>query len=821
MTEAILPSNSPSDPARTFFETGDALTALAERTAAVDRLVEGTARELLLSAVPAGFSVLAVGGYGRRHLFPYSDVDLLLLVEAEALAQEHKPEIAAFLQRLWDAGLRVSHSVRTVEECTSVHDRNTELNISLIDQRYLAGDRALYASMAARLPRFIQANREALIRNLARLTHERHAKYGNTFYHLEPNIKDTPGGLRDFQLLCWLNQLHDTDATRVTAPELSSALRHTFVHLARLRCFLHFQAGRDSNSLSFEAQDAIAEQWEHGEVAAWMREYYRHARAVYHAAMRQLDASEASLSSLLAQFRNWRSRLSNSDFSVHRERAHIREPQQLDTHPELVLRLFEFVGRHGFALSFEAEERIAGRLDRLKWHFTGDQPLGRPLEDILSLPYASLAMRGMHETGLLTVLFPELKAIECQVIRDFYHRYTVDEHTLVAMHNLRAVEGPYREILAEVTRPGILMFALLFHDSGKGTPEAGHVAGSVGLAEQAALRIGMPAADRDLVRFLIASHLGLSEVMQSRDTSDPQAIAEIARRMGTVERLKALTLLTYADISAVNPSAMTPWRSQQLWQVYLRVYRELTRELETDRIEAAPAIPPERVAFLEGFPTRYLRTHGDAEIDEHMALELRARPTGFAVEIRRRESVWQLTLVARDRPGLFASVAGTLSSFGMNIVQAEAFSNRRGLILDTFNFEDPMRTLELNPTEVDRLRSSVEKVISGRMDVKVLLRNRPKPKLPSRKAGVASRVAFNAEASATATLVEIVAQDRPGLLYDLASTFSRFGANIEVVLIDTQAHKAIDVFYITAEGKKLTAEKQKALETALRTAIQQ
>ena len=820
MTEAILPSNGAPDPAAKFLATGDGLSALAERSAAVDRLVQDTARECLLGAVPSGFSILAVGGYGRRHLFPYSDIDLLVLVETEALAQQHKPEIAAFLQRLWDAGLRISHSVRTPQECIAVHDRNTELNISLIDQRYLAGDRALYASMAAKLPRFIQANREALIRNLARLTHERHAKYANTYYHLEPNIKETPGGLRDFQLLCWLAQLHNTDPNRVTAPELSSDLRYSFVHLARLRCFLHFQAGRDSNILSFDAQDAIAEQWEHREVTAWMRDYYRHSRAVYHAAARQLDSSESSLSSLLAQFRTWRSRLANADFSVHRERAHFREPHELDSQPELVLRLFEFVARHGFALSFEAEERIAARLDRLRWHFTGDHPLWRSCEEILSLPYAPLAVRGMHETGLLTAIFPELKPIECQVIRDFYHRYTVDEHTLVAMHNLRLVEGPYRELLAETTRPGVLMFALLFHDAGKGAPEAGHVAISVQLAEQAASRIGMPAPDRDMVRFLIANHLELSQVMQSRDTSDPQTIAEIAHRMETVERLKALTLVTYADISAVNPTAMTPWRSEQLWQVYLRVYGELTRELETDRIEAVPAISPERAAFLEGFPTRYLRTHSDAEIGEHVQLEMRARPTGFAVDIRRREPVWQLTLVARDRPGLFAAVAGTLSSFGMNIVQAEAFANRRGLILDTFNFEDPMRTLDLNPTEVDRLLSSAEKVISGRTDVKVLLRNRPKPKPPSRKASVAGRVAFNSEASATATLVEIVAQDRPGLLYDLASTFSRFGANIEVVLIDTQAHKAIDVFYVTAEGKKLTAEKQAILETALRAAIQ-
>jgi [protein-PII] uridylyltransferase len=369
-------------------------------------------------------------------------------------------------------------------------------------------------------------------------------------------------------------------------------------------------------------------------------------------------------------------------------------------------------------------------------------------------------------------------------------------------------------------RPGLLMFALLFHDAGKGAPDNGHVESSVRLAEAAALRIQMPAQDRDTVLFLIRKHLLLSFAMQSRDVFDPQTIRDVAHRVETVEWLQALTLLTYADISAVNPNAMTPWRAQQLWQLYLMVYNELTRELESERIEALPSGPPERVLFLEGFPTRYLRTHSEAEIDEHMAMVASSRERGLAVDIRRLHSAWQLTLVAADKPGLFASVAGTLSSFGMNILKAEAFSNRRGLVLDTFTFADPMRTLALNETEADRLRGIVERVIAGKADVRELLKNRPKPAPPSRRARIPARVRFDSEASKSATLIEIVAQDRPGLLYDLARAISSNGGNIEVVLINTEAHKAIDVFYVTAGGRKLDVEKQRTLAAALEKASQ-
>jgi [protein-PII] uridylyltransferase len=807
---------SPAPPE--LLDTGDAGTALAERSAHVDRTVSAAAAEILFPAFPTdGPALVAVGGYGRRQMFPYSDVDLLLLFRTTEQAVQRKDAISAFLQQLWDSGLRMSHSVRTPEECAEVYDQNTELNISLLDQRYLAGDRALYAALAAKLPRFVLANRDALARNLARLTRERHAKYGDTIYHLEPNVKETPGGLRDFQLFCWLEQLRNTEGHRLGLAAPPAELEQAFRHLARLRNYLHSASGRDNNTLNFEVQDAIAEQAGAADTAAWMREYFRDARAIHRAAIRQLEIAEAQNSGLLASFRDWRSRLGNAEFSVHRERVHVREAQSLDADPGVVLRLFEFVARHGMRPSAEAEQQIAARLPRLREHFAR-QPVWRALEPMLSLAHAPLALRSMHVTGILTALFPELSAIECLVIRDFYHRYTVDEHTLVAMQNVWNIQGPYKDLRSEVKQPALLLFALLFHDAGKGSPNEGHVDASLRLVRAAAHRIGMPDQERETVMFLIANHLELSATMHSRDVFDPATVAAVAGMVETVERLKLLTLLTYGDISAVNPTAMTPWRSDHLWQLYMEVYNELTRALQTDRIEPEPTGSPQRIAFLTGFPRRYLRTHTEAEIDEHMALKARSRPTGIAVDIRKLDSAWQLTLIAADRAGLFAGVAGTLSSFGMNIVRAEAFSNRRGDILDTFAFEDPLHTLDLNASEVERLATVVERVLAGKTDIRQLLRNRPKAPPPTRKSAIAGRVSFNSEASQTATLVEIVAQDRPGLLYDLASALSAIGANIEVVLIDTEAHKAIDVFYVTSQGGKLTAAQQAALGEDLRRA---
>src|ERR1039458_6653183 len=246
----------------------DALISLAERAGRVDHAVTEAAEGLLFPAIPAGLALVAGGGYGRGPLFSYSDVDLLLLCAADRVSAEQQQAISEFLQRLWDGGMRVSQQVRTPEECLEVHDRNAELNISLLDQRFLTGDRALYAGLGQKFPRFVEYHRDELVRNLARLTRERHAKYAGTFYHLEPNVKETPGGLRDYQFVHWMEQLREADGVRVAQPEAPAELRQAFRFLARLRWFLHRQAGRDNNLLTFEARTPWARAMRRGGCAS-------------------------------------------------------------------------------------------------------------------------------------------------------------------------------------------------------------------------------------------------------------------------------------------------------------------------------------------------------------------------------------------------------------------------------------------------------------------------------------------------------------------------------------------------------------------------
>ncbi len=820
-----MPETAIQDPVRqSFFRNGDAAAVLAARSAEVDSLVQRAFESALAPAFAQGMAVLAVGGFGRRELFPHSDVDLLLLVEQEPRTPAARDAVAAFLRSLWDQGLRLGHSVHTPAECCQVDDRNVELSISLLDQRLLVGDPELYGKLIESLPKFFHARRADLTEHLIRLTRVRHARYSNTIYHMEPNVKEAPGGLRDLQLVRWLSQLRSAQPYQMPSPEAEPELEKPRAFLATLRTFLHYSAGRDSNLLSFDAQEEISEQpfFHHGDAAAWMRDYFFGARSIYRSATRWMETAEGQRSVLLSQFRDWRSRVSNSEFTVSRDRVLLKTPAMLATDPEVALRLFAFVARHGFRLAVDTERRICEHRAAFAAYVASARSLWPRLQEILSLPHASLALGAMHETGVLGILLPEWAAVECLVVRDFYHRFTVDEHTLEAIRGLEdlpASQDPLRRqfagLLDEVGSRASLLAALLFHDLGKAARSGRHVEASVRLAEEALLRLGAPLETRDAVRFLIERHLDFSNILNTRDPDEPATAKFLAERVGTEERLKDLVLVTYADINAVNPRAMTPWRLEQLWRLYLIAHGELTRELDSGRIQAPPDVSPEMAAFLSGFPARYLRVHTPEELQEHLALYQHARQHGAVVDIRRRHGNYVLTVAAHDKPYLLASLAGALAGFGMNILKADVFGNRKGMVLDTFVFEDPKRTLDLNPTEVDRLRLTLERIISGRMDVRQLLLNRPRPAAPTRRSRIRPSVTFDNGASESSTLIEVVAEDRPGLLYDLARTLSDGGCNIELVLIDTEAHKALDVFYVTTAGGKLAPDKQADLREKL------
>ena len=830
-----------------FAAAGDGRAAVARRTRLLEDILKRLWQDLVSpeEAGPGDFALVATGGFGRGWLFPYSDVDLLFLYADRRAEEAHKEEIGRFSQELWDLKLKLSPASRTLAECDRFDPNNTEFTISLLDCRYLAGDRELFARLRDKvIPKLVMREAKPLLQGLAEVTRERHGKFGQTVFHLEPNLKETPGGLRDYNVACWLalisamGKLGDwPHASSLRAPvrkQLDAALEF----LMATRCFLHFRHGRDDNALSWEAQDEAAARKIGASDAAeltaadWMRIYFGHARAVQRTVTQLQEEIPEAWSSLRRQFQGWRSRPASPDFSVVDGLIFLQQSSSLRD-PEMLLRLFHFMAHHGLKLSATTEHRIEQELPALAVTPPRGAELWLYLQETLLQPHAAEALRAMHSLRLLTLLLPELKPIDSLVVRDFYHRFTVDEHSILAiesLHRLRESRSEwdkrYAELLGELEDPELLYLALLLHDTGKGVPGGNHVEASLEIAGRCLDRLDVDAGERAVVLFLIGNHLEMSAQLR-RDIFNPETVAAFAEKVGTPERLKMLCLLTYADIKAVNPEALTPWKAENVWQLYIGAANYLNRSADRRVHDAngeklarlrslAPVMSTKFKEFVEGFPQRYLRVHSAEEVMRHMQMAEEFGHDPVQVDLKRGRHWYELTLVTKDRASLFATLTGVLAAWGMNIVKAHAFSNQAGTVVDTLYFTDRFRTLELNMSEWERFKQSVAAVLTGSADLDRMLRDRQRSEKSTRvKVVVETRIDFDDLCSSTSTLLQVIAQDRPRLLHRISSCLSHQKCNIEIALIDTEGQMAIDTFYLTSEGKKLTAEMQRKVEKAL------
>jgi [protein-PII] uridylyltransferase len=499
----------------------------------------------------------------------------------------------------------------------------------------------------------------------------------------------------------------------------------------------------------------------------------------------------------------------------------------------MLLRLFHFMAHHGLKLSATTEHRIEQELPALAVTPPRGAELWLYLQETLLQPHAGEALRAMHSLRLLTLLLPELKPIDSLVVRDFYHRFTVDEHSILAIESLHRLaqsqsewDKRYAELLGELEDPELLYLALLLHDTGKGVPGGNHVEASLEIAGRCLDRLDVDAGERAEVLFLIGNHLEMSAQLR-RDIFNPETVAAFAEKVGTPERLKMLCLLTYADIKAVNPEALTPWKAENVWQLYIGAANYLNRSADQRVHDAngeklarlrslAPVMGAKFKDFVEGFPQRYLRVHSAEEVMQHMEMAERFGHDAVQVDLKRGRHWYELTLVTKDRASLFATLTGVLAAWGMNIVKANAFSNQAGTVVDTLCFTDRFRTLELNLSEWQRFKQSITAVLAGEADLDRMLRDRQRGEKSVRvKVVVQTRIDFDDECSSTSTLLQVIAQDRPRLLHRISSCLSRQQCNIEIALIDTEGQMAIDAFYLTSGGKKLTAEVQKKVEKAL------
>src|SRR5271165_2626160 len=834
-----------------FEANGSGESSVRDRTAVVDKLALQLWEQHVVTHASSGSALAALGGFGRRALFPYSDVDLLFLAENEALRGRMKDPVRSICQEMWDIGLRVSPTTRTLDDCARFDQDNVEFTISLLDCRFLTGDLPLFERLREKgLPQLVARECDVLVQRLAEVTRTRHLRFGNTIFHLEPNLKDGPGGLRDTHVAQWLGAIAALDSGR-RWPESLSLLKNSdgdelldaIEFLSASRCYLHYRGTRDQNVISWEAQDELAAKGiatKSGAIssAEWMRLYFRHARAIFRNSTQLLEQVPRGRSSLYRSFQRWRSRVSNEDFSVVDGRVYLQQAAGARD-PLVVLRLLTFIARHGVALSLETERRLRNAHRALADAMPQDARLWEHVRALLVLPHAAEALRVMHSLSLLTRAIPEFETIDSLVLRDLYHRYTVDEHSLLAIEILHGLKSndvewlqPFGELLTELERPELLFLALLLHDTGKGLAGTDHVHNSLQLAAAAVERMGLATEDAQTVCFLIATHLEMSSTMRRRDIYDPETVRDLASKMGTPERLKMLTLLTLADIKSVNPEALTPWKAENLWRLYAGTASYFDRSVDEERFHAnvcteqvervAALLPKHRsqlLKFLDGLPQRYLMSHSPEQVILHfeMASHLRKEPVQLGV--RRVSGQHELTVVTADRAGLFSTLAGILYGWGMDITKASAFSNRAGVIVDSFYFKDRFRTLELNPPERERFKKSVIAILMREAPLDPLLESRLKADTKPPKLKVETKLRYDDESSPSSTLLEVITQDRPGLLYTISSTLAAENCSIEVALIDTEGAVAHDVFYLTRDRMKLAREQQRAIEWALTTEL--
>ena len=816
--------------------------AAREYSAAMDGMLAGLFDAARAGAPAAPSALAAIGGYGRRHLCLHSDVDLLILFDAPITAAEERL-VKALLHPLWDLGLDVGHQVRRIADLEDVETDNPEFLVSVSEARHVAGETAVFDRLAARVRGPGSPWPRATVDALRRLIAERHQRHSHTIYHLEPDIKEAPGGLRDVSAIRTLIALTPAEADGVApliAGRRDEALDEAEEFLLRIRSMVHLDNRRDQNVLSHEHQEAVAERFgspgsRAQAVEALMSVYFHHARIVARVLSRVLESANP------APVRPPAGEVADN-IERRRDGVGFVDTVRASLQPRTWLAVFQAATDEGCPVAPDTLTFIERHGDR----YTSEQFFPGRAEGEAFLrflkPRAGLYHRlsEMHENGLLGRMFPEFRKIYCRVIRDFYHKYTVDEHTLVTIGNLSDLAAPDRctpsrqrfsGVLAELDEPELIVLALLFHDVGKWTNK-NHAEESVRMVAGPLRRLGVPPAAARTVEFLIRHHLVMSQTAFRRDTQDPEVPRQFARLVGTEDRLRMLCLLTLVDIQGTTRETLTPWKEELLWRLYVDTYNRLTLGYGDEVIATGepsvaelldgrpPTIAAEEVTrFLDGLPRRYLRLVDARRVYEHIALSRGLEPDEVRVSLEPGDDAWELGVVTRDRPRLFSKISGVLSYFGMDILRGQAMSNREGVVLDLFRFVDADQYLALNESGPSELKRLLQQVLTGAVDLESMLKGREAAARARRRVEVPDVVRFDHYYSDRYTVLEIGGANQWGLLHRISRVISEQGCDIDLALISTEGERATDVFHLTRDGGKLSPDMEHELRAGLEAVL--
>jgi [protein-PII] uridylyltransferase len=827
----------------------------------VDDVIQALTRLIVADARGAGLTptplvVVALGGYGRGELHPSSDIDLMVV---------HDGELSAFVQRvmhellytLWDLGFQVGHSLRSLDDCVAMARTDFPSRTSMQEARLIEGDRRLFA----RFGRVLRDNvyrkdfGEFMAMTLAEREH-RYRKFGASPYIGEPNVKESAGGLRDMHTAMWLaaakfgtRTLRElADKGLITAREQAAA-DAALTFLWRVRNELHFFSGHKNDVLTRDLQPPIAKNLGYetdGDtlgVERFMRDYYLHARRIHRLSRRLIARCQETLSRRGSAERRQRQQALADGLVFFDGRLHLadHDPGGLRADPVRLLKVFWHLHRLGCDLAPDLERAVEDSLDAVDDGARAAPAMREVFLDICrSWGRVALTLSEMHELGLLGRYLPEFGALTCLVQYDVYHKFSADQHSLLAVEHLEALapgqsaesEGA-AQVFSEVDTPELLMLGMLLHDIGKARGH-GHVAKGIPLARALAQRIGLPEAEAGLVEFLVAHHLTMSHIAQRRDIDDPKTIADFAATVGDPQRLRMLYLLTYADMRAVGPGVLTPWQAAILHELYRRTLTRLTggREDKPNRTQLVERlgevveddVPLQAVkAHVALVPDRYLTNTSVQRMAEHLRLVARLEGAPVATELFHHPDLGtsDLVVVTQDVPGLFALIAGTLAAHGVNIISAQISTRADGIAIDTFQVNDPAGEALTAAARWGRVLDALRSVLAGEQTVEGLLERRQRAGRAPADGFARPKINVDNRLSDAHTVVEVKCPDRVGLLHLITRTLSAQGLDIASARIATEIDQALDTFYVhDRAGRKLaepaaTERVRTALERAL------
>jgi len=820
-------------------------------------------------------ALVAIGGYGRAELNPYSDIDFMFLHDGQVAAGKPLPCLSKLidgvLYPLWDIGLKIGYAVRSLDDCVKVANTDMQSKTSLIEARLIIGDEKLFKKFQRVLvDKCVDGFEEKYIALRVEDQKARHVKFGNSACMQEPNIKNGCGGLRDFQNLLWMAffKYHTRSLAELEKREFVSRFEHrqlaaAYDFLLRTRTELHYQTDRALDVLGKNLQPAVALGLGYGDrspskrIEKFMRDLYTHMRNVFlitrtleqRMALRPPAPGKLSLRAWLPKRRPPEP---VDGFLFLGGEIHAVSRRIFRDQPQRLMRVFLHAQQRRLKLHPDLEQLIRNELSLVDRGFLDDAHVRDTFLTILEQRgNVASVLRAMHDVNFLGKYIPEFGRLTCLVQHEFYHQYAADEHTLVCLEQLDRVweagELPYKNyapLFQNLERPGLLYLALLLHDVGKAGPHkrGSHPEVSAEMAMRVAKRLRLPGALAHTLRVIIENHLLMAGISQRRDLDDAVVIRSFARKIETPEALDLLTLLTFADSQGTSDKLWNGFKDALLWQLHTRAMVLLTGGTEFIRAEAehreslllevrqraAKSLSAEEInTHFATLPPRYFQVRTAREIIDDLELAHRFMRRLILENDRVLSPIiaWQdeadrgysaVKICTWDRAGLFSKIAGSLSAAGLNILGAQIFTRADSIVLDTFYVNDGRTGGLATRQQHDQFAGLVEKVLMDEeMDLPSLIArqiNQQPVYQPYLGEHLQTQIHFDNEVSETRTLIEIETEDHLGLLYMISQTLSKLAVDIVSARIVTERGAAIDSFYVCElNGGKIVVAERQAV----------